>query len=163
MNKKLYLTKRPGALGALMDLYEQEAGLLLETIKEKMPAGDWEVIKDTETKDDDCKSYQTICQHIIEAAKYYIDWLQKAENPNYETKEIKVSLTQKSDFEPQLRAVLKQQATYFENRWSMSDEEIEAIKVKTGWGFILDADTLLEHAVMHIMRHHRQILKFIGE
>lgn len=161
MNKKLYQTKRPGALGALMDLYEQEAELLLETINTKMLAEDWTVIKDKNTKDEDCKSYQTICNHIIGAAKYYIELLTKGENPTYEIQKASPNLANKSDFEYEFKQVLSQQAQYFENRWDMSDKAIDAVKIKTGWGTILDMESLMEHAVIHIMRHHRQILKFL--
>lgn len=161
MNKKLYQTTRHGALGALMDLYEQEAELLLETINNKLPNKEWAVIKDARTKDEDCRSYQTICQHIISAAKHYVELLTKGENPTYEMKKVGANLTAKNDFEPAFRAVLTQQAKYFENRWDMSDEAIEAIVIKTGWGPIMNPETLLEHAVLHIMRHHRQLLKFI--
>lgn len=161
MNKKLYQTTRPDALGALMDLYEQEAELLLETINNKLPNEEWTAIKDAKTKDEDCRSYQAICQHIIGAAKHYIELLTRGENPAYEIEKISTILASKSDFEPAFRKVLNEQAKYFENRWNMSDEAIEAIVIKTGWGPIMNPETLLEHAVVHIMRHHRQLLKFI--
>jgi len=161
MNQKLYLTKRSGALGALMDLYEQEAELFLELMNDKVQDADWAVIKDAETKDEDCRSIQTICQHIVGAAQYYIELVKKGENPDYTIEKIHITLSEKKDFEPQFRAVLKAQAQYFENRWDMSDEAIEAIKIKTDWGNILDPESLLEHAVLHVMRHHRQILRWL--
>jgi len=161
MTKKLYKTIRPGALGSLMDLYEQEAGILLETINSKLPAEEWEVIKDSVTKDEDCRSYQSICQHIVSAAKYYIELLRNGENPDHKMQRIDVKLPNKNNFEPKFKAVLAEQAKYFENRWDMTDEQIEAVKIKTGWGTVLDLEGVLEHAILHIMRHHRQILKFI--
>lgn len=161
MTKRLYKTTRPGALGALMDLYEQEAEILLETINNKLPAEEWEIIKDPATEDEDCRSYQSICQHIVSAAKYYIELLTKGENPDYKMQRIDVKLANKSTFEPEFKATLVQQAKYFENRWDMSDEQIEAVKIKTGWGSILDLEGVMEHAILHIMRHHRQILMFI--
>lgn len=161
MNKKLYASKRAGALGAVMDLYEQESELLFDmmhTVKDE----DWAIIKDAETKDEDCRSIQTICQHMVGAGKYYIELMKKGENPNYEIAKTSINLANKAEFEREFRAVLEAQANYFEGRWEMSDEEIDAIQIKTGWGNILDPETLMEHAVVHVMRHHRQILKFIS-
>jgi len=159
MNKKLYTTKRPGALGAVMDLYEQESNLLFDmmnTVKDE----DWAIIKDTETKDEDCRSIQTICQHIVGAGKYYIELLKKGENPAYKIEQTVINLANKADFETEFKAVLETQSEYFEGRWDMSDDDIEAIKIKTGWGNTLDPETLMEHAIVHVMRHHRQILKY---
>jgi len=100
MNQKLYQTKRPGALGALMDLYEQEADLFFEMMNNKVQDADWAVIKDTETKDEDCRSIQTVCQHIVGAAKYYIELAKKGENPDYTMGKTSVTLLEKKDFEP---------------------------------------------------------------
>lgn len=161
MNQKLYLTKRSGALGALMDLYEQEAELFFEMMNNEVTDADWAVIKDAETEDEDCRSIQTICQHMVGAAQYYIELVKKGENPDYTIERNPIILTEKKDFEPQFRAVLEAQAQYYENRWDMSDDEIEATKIKTGWGCILDPEGVLEHAVLHVMRHHRQILRWV--
>jgi len=161
MNKKLYLHKRPGALGALMDLYEQEAELLFETINNQVKDTDWTEIKDAETKDEDCRSFQTICQHLVEAGKYYIELAKQGENPEYTMERSSVNLTDIKEFETQFKAVLENQADYYEGRWDMGDEDTDKIKIKTGWGDILSMGGLLEHAVMHVMRHHRQILKWL--
>jgi len=161
MNKKLYTSKRPGALGAVMDLYEQESDLffdMMKTVKEE----DWTTIKDAETKDEDCRSIQTICQHMVGAGRYYIELMKQGENPEHKIEQPSINLANKADFEIEFRAVLETQSNYFEGRWNMSDEEIDAIQIKTGWGNILDPETLMEHAVVHVMRHHRQILKFIN-
>jgi len=162
MNKKLYLSKRQGALGALMDLYEQEAELFFETLN-KVPETEWGTIKDAETEDDDCRSIQSICEHLVGAAKYYIELLKKGENADYEIGKTTTALRHKKDFEPAFRGALALQSQCFEGRWNMNDKEIESIKIKTGWGSILDPDSLMEHAILHVMRHHRQILKFLDQ
>ncbi|HUQ34137.1 MAG TPA: hypothetical protein VM095_18595, partial [Pyrinomonadaceae bacterium] len=48
-----------------------------------------------------------------------------------------------------------------EGRWEMSAEEISGIVIKTRWGAVYDAEGLLEHAIVHLLRHRRQIEKFI--
>lgn len=161
MNKKLYQSKRPGGLGALMDLYEQEADLLFEMMNQKVNDEAWAVIKDAETKDEDCRSIQTICQHIVGAGKYYIELAKKGENPDYTMEKDSISVKDKADFEAQFKTVLENQANHYKGRWDMSDEDIDKIKVKTGWGPVLDIESLMEHAILHVMRHHRQILRWV--
>ncbi len=161
MNIKLYQSKRSGALGALMDLYEQEAELLFGMINQKVKDEDWAVIKDAETKDEDCRSIQTICQHMVGAGKYYIELVKKGENPDYTIEKTSIQVADKADFEAQFKAVLSSQAAYYKGRWDMSNEAIDQIKIKTGWGVVLDPESLLEHAVLHVMRHHRQILRWL--
>jgi hypothetical protein len=41
------------------------------------------------------------------------------------------------------------------------DERSDAKKIHTRWGQVYDIDQLLEHAVMHIHRHRRQIQRFL--
>ena len=46
----------------------------------------------------------------------------------------------------------------------INDDELEqfddALKIKTGWGQLYDIEQLTEHAIVHILRHRRQIEKF---
>ena len=45
----------------------------------------------------------------------------------------------------------------------MSDEEIVSVVTHSRWGVRYDLEQLLEHAVVHILRHRRQIEKFIQQ
>ena len=35
------------------------------------------------------------------------------------------------------------------------------LKIKTRWGQLYDVDQLFEHAIVHVLRHRRQIERFI--
>ena len=43
----------------------------------------------------------------------------------------------------------------------MSNEEIEQWKFETKWGVTYDFEQLMEHAIVHILRHRRQISNFL--
>jgi len=144
-----------------MDIYEEESAFLLDTIDKKVDDDVWSLEIDKETKDPDCKSIRSICTHIIDAGSYYIDLMKHAEDKSYKPIVAPIHLENKKDFAIQLNKVLDDQRAFYEGRWDMSDEDIEKIKINTSWGNVLDPESLLEHAVLHIMRHHRQILKFI--
>ncbi len=158
---KLYPSKRTGALGALMDLYEVEVALFYQTIREKVSEEQWSAVVDAETKDPDCRSIQTICQHMVGAGIYYVELVNKAENAEHKIEVKELPILTKADFEPRMEAMMDLQRAQFEGRWDLSDEEIEKIVVKTGWGTTIEPESLLEHAVLHVMRHHRQILRWL--
>lgn len=48
-------------------------------------------------------------------------------------------------------------AETLEGRWEMSDAEIEAVRVETGWGVVYDLEQLLEHGIVYLLRHRRQV------
>jgi hypothetical protein len=45
----------------------------------------------------------------------------------------------------------------------MSDEEIVGTVIRSSWGVVYDLEQLLEHAIVHVLRHRRQIEKFISQ
>ena len=45
----------------------------------------------------------------------------------------------------------------------MSDEEITGTVINSRWGVVYNVEGLLEHAIVHILRHRRQIEKFIWQ
>jgi uncharacterized damage-inducible protein DinB len=149
---------RNGALGALMDEYERAAEELIRLI-EQIPDDDFVRVVDAETKDEDCRSAQTIMSHVVRSGYGYADYIrEKLLIPS--TRPQPRLLSRREALE-QLEAVLQYTRETLEGRWEMSGEEIESIVIKTRWGAVFDPDGLLEHAVMHILRHRRQIEKFI--
>jgi hypothetical protein len=40
-----------------------------------------------------------------------------------------------------------------------TDDGIQSIVIQSGWGVPYDLEQLLEHAIVHILRHRRQIEK----
>jgi hypothetical protein len=57
--------------------------------------------------------------------------------------------------------MLEYTAQTLEGGWEMTDEEIESIIMPTGWGVTYNLEQLLEHAIAHLLRHRRQIEKFM--
>lgn len=61
----------------------------------------------------------------------------------------------------ELKQVVNYTAECFQGKWEMNEQEISATIINTGWGKIYDLEQLLEHAIVHILRHERQIKRFI--
>ena len=153
-------TYRSGALGALMDEYERAASEL-ERLIERIPEEDFVRVVDLQTKDDDCRSVQTIMAHVVRAAYGYADYIR--EQFSIASTRPQSRLYSGRESVEQLEAALRYTAQTLEGRWEMSDEEISGTVINSRWGVVYNVEGLMEHAVMHILRHRRQIEKFIWQ
>ena len=151
---------REGAVGALMDEYER-AAWALQRLVGLMAEEDVVCVVDTQTKDEDCRSAQTIVSHVVNSGYGYADLLRKLFSiPS--TRPPKALLSQK-EFLEQLDAMLVYTNETLEGRWRMTDAEIAGAVINAGWGVRYDVEQLLEHAIVHILRHRRQIEKFMRQ
>lgn len=148
---------RKGGIGAVMDEYERAAAEFKNMI-ENISDSNFIKIVDTETKDDDCRSVQTIVSHVTNSgfgyANYIRDWYSIPKN-SPERK-----LLTKVEFMTRFDNMLAYTSETLEGKWEYSDEEIQKVKMIVRWGPQYDLEQLLEHAVVHILRHRRQIEKF---
>ena len=149
---------REGAVGALLDEYER-AAWELRRLFERIDEADAARVVDARTGDEDCRSVQTIVSHVVNAGYGYADLLRRSFSvPS--TRPPKALLSPREYLE-QLDAVLAYTAETLEGRWQMSYEEMSGAAIKTGWGPTYDVEQLLEHAIVHVLRHRRQIEKFM--
>lgn len=143
-----------------MDEYERAASELTRLV-EQIPDDDFVRVVDSETKDDDCRSVQTIMSHVDRAAYGYADYIREQLAITSTRPQPKL-LTRQESLE-QLEAALQYTIETLDGRWEMSDKEISAIVIHTRWGPVYDLEGLLEHAVVHLLRHRRQIEKFMWQ
>jgi len=52
-------------------------------------------------------------------------------------------------------------AAALEDKWAMSEDESERVTMPTPWGTTYTLEQMLEHAIVHILRHRRQIERLI--
>ncbi len=151
-------TYRSGAIGALMDEYER-AALELRRLVEQIPEDDFVRVVDSQTKDEDCRSAQTIMSHVVRAAYGYADYIR--EQFSIASNRPQSELLSRQESLEQLEAALRYTVQTLEGRWEMSGEEISGTVIKSRWGAVYDVEGLLEHAIVHLLRHRRQLEKFI--
>src|SRR5687768_14196247 len=139
---------RKGPIGALMDEYERAASELRRLV-EQLPEEEVVRVVDSETKDDDCRSVQTIMSHVVNAGYGYADYLRGVFSiPS--ARPPKRLLSRQESLEL-LDAMLVYTAQTLEGRWEMTDEEVAGAVINSGWGVRYDAEQLLEHAIVHIL------------
>lgn len=155
MMRKSY---REGAVGALMDEYERAVWELRQLI-EQIAETDALRVVDSTTEDEACRSVQTIMSHVVNAGYGYADLLRK----QFSTPSTRPprALFSHREYLEQLDPMLAYTIETLEGRWRMTDEELSSAAIKTGWGVTYDIEQLLEHAIVHVLRHRRQIEKFM--
>lgn len=153
-------TYRSGAIGALMDEYERAASDL-KGLVEQIPDDEFTRVVDTQTQDEDCRSAQTIMSHVVRAAYGYADYIR--EQLSIESSRPQPRLLTRRESLEQLEAALEYTVQTLDGRWEMSAEEISGVVIKTRWGPVYDAEGLMEHAIVHLLRHRRQLEKFIWQ
>ncbi len=152
-------TFRKGAVGALMDEYERAAGEI-ERVLDGLSDEEYERIRDTATTDEDCRSIQTIMTHVIGAGYGYANMLRTVwEMDQVERPRAPVA---REDVVPKLRGALDYMGTTLDGRWELPEPDANAMQMQARWGPVYDFEQLLEHAIVHVMRHRRQIERFLA-
>lgn len=149
-----------GAQGALLDEYEKaiiELSSLLETIAPEELTS----IVDPETADPDCRSIQTILTHVVRSGHCYVIYIRQQAGENIDFVDRK-TLGSIAEYQTALRDMFAANERLFEDFPQLKLEETAIDKkIRTNWGQLYDPEQLLEHAIVHILRHRRQIERFL--
>jgi len=150
---------RQGSVGALLDEYERAIADLQQTIAD---ISDEELITiaDSETSNPKCKSVQTVLSHVVSSGYGDAVDIRQLKGQKTESPENQFRITI-SEYNKDLDDLFIFILDTFKN---IQDNELEQFdndkKIKTYWGQVYDIEQLTEHAIVHILRHRRQIEKF---
>lgn len=156
--KKSLEDYRKGGVGALMDEYER-AVREYEALLREISAEDYQRIADSETEDENCRSIQTVTSHVVSAGFGYANYIREYFSMPAE-KYSRESVSYQKAHE-KIAAMLDYTIKTLEDKWEMPDDEMTAVVIKARWGPTFDLEQMLEHAIVHILRHRRQIEKFL--
>ena len=140
-----------------MDEYERAAWEIRDLIG-RVSEADFGRVVDAETENEDCRSVQTMMRHVVRAGYGYANYLRQAfsipqaDAPN--------ELFPQIEMPERIDRMLGYTIETLEGRWELSDEEFASTQIKTRWGATYDIEGILEHAIVHLLRHRRQIEKF---
>lgn len=148
-----------GFVGALLDEYQKAIEEYKEVLRTVSPQ-QFTAIADSVTQDKRCVSVQSVTSHILLSGYGYLYMIAKqfGDLPYERKKEADVSSIEGACAE--LDALLKHSEERLAPKVNITDEAIINNIIKSPWGQNFDIDQLLEHAVMHIYRHRRQIEVF---
>ena len=151
-----------GSLGAILDEYKKVSKEYINVI-EQVPQKDFIKIVDDKTDDEDCRSIQTISRHVIRSGYGYANYILTALNILTDSPNVnEMKIESPNDVVIELRRMIDYNLKhlYELNRESI-EEKIFSVKFVTRWGEEFNFEQILEHAIVHILRHRRQVEKFI--
>ncbi len=148
-----------GAIGALLDEYEKSLNELKSVIA-NLTSYELTKIVDEETNDEDCRSIQTILSHVVESGYTYVIEVRKSlgEDVSYMKKEF---LGATKEYAIALDKMFVYSEKLFLDYPNIQLEEYDPNKkFEVRWGQKYDVEQIYEHAIVHILRHRRQIERF---
>jgi len=149
-----------GATGALLDEYEKSILELIELIR-GISDSELSMIVDEKTKDPSCRSIQTILSHVVKAGYCYVVEIRNSlgEQIVFPQHELRNSSAEYID---DLKLMFAYNEKLFTDYPQIKLEENDPdLKIKVRWGQHYDVEQLFEHAIVHILRHRRQIERFL--
>lgn len=149
-------TYRKGAIGALTDEYEK-ALEELKVLLIKIPDDKFKEVYNKEA-DTDFRSIKNIVSHVIRSGYGYANHIRKRFGNNYAVHEIEIIKTEEGISE--LNNMFDYTVETFEDKWLLTYDELMNTIIKTSWT-TYDLEAIIEHAVVHILRHRLQIEKLI--
>ena len=149
-----------GAIGALLDKYERALEELIRLIS-PVSESTLSTIIDHETDDPDCRSIQTILTHVVRAGYIYEVEIRKGLGEKIAYKN-GVELSSPSEYINALRSMFKSTSRIFEDYPNLQISHFNNDqKLRVKWENDYDLEQLMEHAIVHILRHRRQIERFL--
>jgi hypothetical protein len=145
-----------GPFGALMDEYARAAEDFCRTL-EALPPGalDWERPSD----DPDTASVRFLCAHVCGAARRYADYIRAARGLPHESSFVfaPTELRTPADVREKLAEMLRYSERAIAGLEQATEAEITALTFQVRWGPTYDPEMILEHGIVHLLRHRRQL------
>ena len=149
-------TNRKGAIGALTDEYEKALNELKDLLLQ-IPDAEFQKVYNEKT-DIDFQSVRNLVLHIISSGYVYANHIRKRFGNSYIVPEIEITKTEQGIFE--LDKMFEYTVETFEDKWLLTYDELMNTIIKTSWT-TYDLEAIIEHAIVHILRHRLQIEKMI--
>lgn len=143
---------------ALLEEY-QRATIDLKKILSNLSEEDFTIVRDSDTPDPDCVSIQSIMLHVVGSGHSYANYVKEVyggQRKDYEG-EINTPLVAIQEID----GMLSYTEECLEPIWSKTNDEINSWSIQSRWGPVFTFEQLMEHAIVHILRHRRQIENFL--
>ena len=100
----------------------------------------------------------TIMSHVVAAGYSYADYIRKAFS--LEANSPQRRLLEHAESLKEFDSMLAYTVATLDGKWEMPEDEFTAVLMTVHWGPTYDLEQFLEHAIVHILRHRRQIDKW---
>ncbi|WP_167437813.1 DinB family protein [Pedobacter miscanthi] len=145
-----------GAIAALLDEYKKAVDELIAVIE---PISQQQLLRTIEPKsaNTDCISIQTILTHVTASMFSYAVYIENSIGIESVRPE-RLQFDQVTPYISRLKeAFIYNEDLFIKNPHITMEEFDQSKKINTKWGQQYDVEQILEHAIVHILRHRRQI------
>lgn len=149
-----------GPVAALMDEFERAARELIGLIG-RITDEEFNAVRDEAADDPNCRSIATVTRHVVDAGYAEADEFRSAFGA--ESGRPAIAPISREECLQALRGMVDYMAATLEGHWGMPPEENEACLITTPWGTVYTFEQLFEHAIVHVLRHRRQIERWRGD
>lgn len=147
---------RAGAFGALLDESARAADDLCRLVE-----GFSQAAFDEQRESDDpaTVSPRAICAHVVAAQRRYADYIRKALGlPHVDRFEVSLEpMRSPADLRPLLGEALRYTEEALTDLFDDPRDPHEIAPFAVAWGPTYDPEMILEHGVVHLLRHRRQL------
>jgi len=150
-----------GTIRTLLDEYKKAVNELIAVIK-PLSSNEILIIRDDKTTDENCRSVQTILTHVVYAGYGYANFIE-VNFGNKKERRAKQFFENADEYVEDLNGMLENCRNFFTENPGIELEEYDpSKKILTHWGQVYDIDQLMEHAIVHVLKHRRQIQRFLS-
>jgi uncharacterized damage-inducible protein DinB len=140
--------------GALLDEYARAAEEFCRTVED---LSEDRFHQERESPDPETISLRAVCGHVAVAAWNYADYIRIARGlPRIPRPFEKDAVTSPAALRPLLARALHHTETTVDG-CPADQAGLDALRFQVRWGPTYDPEMLLEHAIVHLLRHRRQI------
>jgi len=144
---------RLGPIGGLADEYEKA----LDEFKTVLLAIDNDVfVKADSSLEEDFQSIRNIVLHVANSGYSYANYIRRRFNNEWVKPEVDFKNT--TDAVAAIGKMFAYTLSTFEDKYELTDDDLMNTIIKTSWT-TYDLEAIIEHAIVHILRHRRQIQK----
>lgn len=148
------------AVNALLGEY-QNVIIALQRVVANLSYANLTTVVNPNAQDPNCESIQTILTHVVSSGYSYAGYIRKLKKID-DNRPGKIARLSAQEYHDDLEKLIAYTNQTFE---SIGDDELEEFeedkKIRTSWGQTYDIEQMMEHAIVHVLRHRRQIEKFI--
>jgi uncharacterized damage-inducible protein DinB len=113
----------------------------------------------------DLRSRRDVCAHVVASARLYADLVRKvrgmAHVDRYDDAPWRAGSP--GDVRDLLVATLRYTEDAVEGLGALTEAEVQALVIRSEWVSTYDPESILEHAIVHVLRHRRQLERWDWE
>jgi len=146
----------PGAFGALMDEYARAAADFCAVVERIAPA---DFAAERTAKDPDARSPRAVCLHAYGAARRYADYIRRVRGLPHDDRFFPEpsAVEGPAAVRGRIADALRYTEGALDGLYEADEETAAALKFQVRWGPTYDPEMIIEHAIVHLLRHRRQL------